>query len=109
VKPVSGKAQTVSSVYLPGVELWCDIRTGAAFAGGQSVTVNTPLDRIPVFQRGGSIIPKKERSRRSSALMVNDPYTLVVALDGSGAANGLLYIDDGRSFDYKKGHYCMRS
>lgn len=34
-----------------------------------------------MFQRGGSIIPKKERARRASSLMSKDPYTLVVALD----------------------------
>ena len=55
---------------------------------------------IPVYQRGGTIIPKKERVRRSSALMRHDPYTLVVALDKSGRATGTLYIDDGISFEY---------
>ena len=34
-----------------------------------------------MYQRGGSIIPKKMRVRRSSTAMANDPYTLVVALD----------------------------
>lgn len=38
------------------------------------------LAQIPVFQRGGSIIPRKVRVRRSSECMENDPYTLYVAL-----------------------------
>lgn len=37
--------------------------------------------KVPVYQRGGSIIPRKMRVRRASPLMKNDPYTLVVALD----------------------------
>ena len=37
--------------------------------------------QVPVFQRGGTIIPQKLRIRRSSSLMANDPYTLTVALD----------------------------
>jgi len=37
--------------------------------------------QIPVFQRGGSIIPSKERVRRCSSLMTDDPYTLTIALD----------------------------
>ena len=37
--------------------------------------------KIPVFQKGGAIIPQKNRIRRSSSLMKYDPYTLVVALD----------------------------
>lgn len=32
---------------------------------------------IPVYQRAGTIIPKKLRHRRSSTQMQNDPYTLV--------------------------------
>lgn len=43
--------------------------------------MRSPLGKIPVLQRGGSIVPRKERARRSSSLMVRDPYTLVVALD----------------------------
>lgn len=39
------------------------------------------LRQIPVFQRGGSIIPKKLRVRRSSTCMEHDPYTLYVAAD----------------------------
>lgn len=37
--------------------------------------------QIPVFQRGGSIIPRKLRVRRSSTCMEHDPYTLFVALN----------------------------
>ncbi len=70
-------------------------------AGTVNVRVNS--DRIPIYQRGGSIVPRKERVRRSSALMHDDPYTLRVALDGDSKASGTLYIDDGQSFDYRDG------
>ena len=42
---------------------------------------NVMLFQVPVFQRGGTIVPRKERPRRSSALTYNDPFTLVIALD----------------------------
>merc|ERR1711990_202551 len=48
------------------------------------------------------------RLRRSSSLMINDPYTLVVALDSKQEASGLLYMDDERTFNYKKGLYRRR-
>merc|ERR1711937_516141 len=57
----------------------------------------------PVFQRGGSIIPKRERARRSSTQMKYDPYTLVVALDNNGHAQGTLYVDDTVSYAYTRG------
>lgn len=37
--------------------------------------------QIPVYQRGGYIVPRKERIRRSSSLTRNDPFTLIVCLD----------------------------
>jgi len=40
--------------------------------------------------------------------MVNDPYTLVIALNSSQAAEGELYVDDGKSFDFKHGAYIHR-
>ena len=61
--------------------------------------------QIPVYQRGGSIIPKKERIRRAATLMIHDPYTLVVCLDRNGHAKGTLYIDDEKSYDYRDSKY----
>ena len=46
-----------------------------------SVEIPVSLSTIPLFQRGGSIIPLKTRRRRSSAAMKNDPFTLKIALD----------------------------
>jgi len=37
-----------------------------------------------------------------NALQVHDPYTLVVALDAAGNAEGDLYLDDFHTFDYEK-------
>lgn len=41
----------------------------ASAAGGTVVTIDAPIDKIPVFQRGGTIVPRKMRTRRSSKLM----------------------------------------
>ena len=37
--------------------------------------------QIPIFQRGGTIVAMKQRVRRSSVAMDDDPYTLIIALD----------------------------
>ncbi|KAF3336798.1 putative glucan 1,3-alpha-glucosidase [Carex littledalei] len=65
-------------------------------------------DGIPTFQKAGTIIPRKDRFRRSSTQMVNDPYTLVIALNSSKSAEGELYIDDGKSFEYEEGAFMHR-
>ena len=50
----------------------------------------------------------QERARRSTDAMARDPLTLVVALDAAGAAVGELYVDDGRSFAYRRGVFLHR-
>ncbi|KAK3211426.1 hypothetical protein Dsin_016132 [Dipteronia sinensis] len=92
-----------ASVYLPGKEYWYDMRTGTAVKGGITHKLEVSEESIPAFQRAGTIIPRKDRFRRSSTQMVNDPYTLVVALNSSQAAEGELYIDDGKSFKFLQG------
>eukprot|EP01007_Sphenomonas_quadrangularis_P000455 NODE_12_length_2886_cov_80.128305_g9_i0.p1 GENE.NODE_12_length_2886_cov_80.128305_g9_i0~~NODE_12_length_2886_cov_80.128305_g9_i0.p1 ORF type:complete len:602 (-),score=201.67 NODE_12_length_2886_cov_80.128305_g9_i0:281-2086(-) len=98
-------------VYLPGgpSQQWFDLLSGFKFAeGGKEYTVSAPISKIPVFIRGGRIIPRQERARRSSLAMQHDPYTLVVALDKSGQASGSLYLDDGHSFLFTQGAFVHR-
>lgn len=65
------------SVYLPGNEPWYDLRNGLPYAGGVTHKLEVSEDSIPSFQKAGTIVPRKERFRRSSTQMVTDPYTLV--------------------------------
>lgn len=99
---------TAESIYLPGEEPWYDVKTGAALSGGGYHKIPVTMESIPVFQRGGTIIPRKDRPRRSSTQTVNDPYTLVVALNSTYGAEGELYIDDGKTFDFAEGAYIYR-
>ncbi|GER41265.1 alpha-glucosidase [Striga asiatica] len=96
------------SVYLPGDQSWYDMKTGTAYEGGKTHKLEALEDGIPSFLRGGTIIPRKDRFRRSSTQMENDPYTLVIALNSSMAAEGELYVDDGKSFEFKEGAYIHR-
>jgi len=82
VHPVVESGVTSVRVYFPGLNTqWYDIDTYQVHYGAGYETVDVTIDKIPVFQRGGSIVPKKERARRSSSQMANDPYTIIVTLD----------------------------
>lgn len=93
------------SVYLPGQQSWYDTRTGIAYKGAAQHKFEVSEDSIPSFQRAGSIIPRKDRFRRSSTQMDKDPYTLVIALNSTQEAEGEIYADDGKSFEFLKGSY----
>ncbi|CAO1625705.1 unnamed protein product [Parajaminaea phylloscopi] len=84
----------------------------------RTVTVAAPLgSELPLLQRGGSILPLRERVRRSAELGWRDPLTLVIALRGadeSGGeggqvrAEGVLYLDDGQTYHYRDGAFVWR-
>ncbi|KAL4706126.1 hypothetical protein ACJJTC_012925 [Scirpophaga incertulas] len=108
VKPVVTQGATSVKVYLPGAEsgtVWYDVDSYQAYAANGYMSVDVNLSKIPVYQRGGTVVARKERVRRSSQLMAHDPYTLVAALHGNHTAYGSLYIDDGETYEYKKNKY----
>uniref|UniRef100_A0A7S3PMI1 DUF5110 domain-containing protein n=2 Tax=Aplanochytrium stocchinoi TaxID=215587 RepID=A0A7S3PMI1_9STRA len=101
IAPVIVKDAVHRNVYFPGKDRWYDIISHSVYEGGNEISIAASLSKIPVFQRGGSIVSRKMRARRSSQMMITDPYTLTVALDPTGNAAGSLYIDDESSFEYK--------
>jgi len=109
VKPVTSAGATTSTVKFPLTDCWYDVDTMQRMQGNEkhagdtvSMTIDSDIDKIPVYQRGGSVVPRKLRLRRSSHLMMNDPYTLYVALDNDLKADGSLYMDDETTFDHEK-------
>jgi alpha 1,3-glucosidase len=104
LRPIVDQGYTSASVYFPGKDaIWYDIDTYKPYYGQQDVTVDAPLSKLPAFQRGGTIVPRKMRSRRASSLMAKDPFTLVVCLDKEGTAKGNVYVDNYHTLDYRKG------
>ena len=47
------------SVYLPKGD-WYDFWTGQKYAGGRNIEVEKPLEQIPVFVKGGTLLPLAE-------------------------------------------------
>lgn len=71
-------------------------------AAGYIEEDSNDLDKMHLYIKGGSIIPRKDIGRRSSHSMKFDPFTIVVAADISGQASGELYVDDGESYEYSE-------
>ncbi|CAK4030962.1 glycoside hydrolase family 31 [Lecanosticta acicola] len=107
-KPVTKKDQPGTLVYLADKEKYYDYFDFWTYEGPGEVALSSPLETIPLLMRGGHIIPRRDRPRRSSGLMKYDPITLVITLGNSGDAEGTLYLDDGESFDYEEGAYIHR-
>ncbi|KAF5400528.1 Neutral alpha-glucosidase AB precursor [Paragonimus heterotremus] len=97
VRPVTSAGARHVDVYLPpGV--WYSSSTFETVQGDQLIQFPVDLSSTPVFYRGGWIVPRRERIRRSSFLMRNDPFTLFVFLDpAQNGSHGYLYDDDYHS------------
>ncbi|XP_075857935.1 neutral alpha-glucosidase AB isoform X1 [Microcebus murinus] len=105
VHPVSDSGAHGVQVYLPGQgEVWYDVQSYQKHYGPQTLYLPVTLSSIPVFQRGGTIVPRWMRVRRSSDCMKDDPITLFVALSPQGTAQGELFLDDGHTFNYQTHH-----
>ena len=110
VQPVVVAGATNAEVRLPGGsgQVWYEYESLQKYRGGQTVVVDAPLGKTPVLLRGGSVLPRRDRVRRSSALMHHEPLTLVVVLDAKGAAQGTYYLDDGASYAYEQGVFAHK-
>ena len=49
---------------LASTQPWYDVETAAAHVGPVRKSIAAPLRKMPVFQRGGTIVPRKMRVRR---------------------------------------------
>jgi alpha 1,3-glucosidase len=104
VTGLSQPSQKSVKLYVPEGR-WFDFHGYKEIFVRGSVEVPVSKDAVPVYLRGGHIIPMQNRQRRSSALMKNDPYSLLVVLDSGYKAHGNLFVDDFKTFNYKTGNY----
>jgi alpha-glucosidase len=101
--PVLRAGERGREVYLPA-GLWYDFWTGAPQRGGDLLRVDAPLDRLPLYVRGGSIVPSTVPMNHTGEKPWN-PLRFDVYPDANGAATGSLYEDDGASPAYQHGAF----
>ncbi|KAK3870746.1 hypothetical protein Pcinc_024052 [Petrolisthes cinctipes] len=96
VAPVLTMGAVSRDVYFPEGE-WYELVSGIKAATGPITnTVSAPLEVIPLFVRGGVILPYQEPSITTTESRQN-PFGLTVALDNALNATGDVYRDDGES------------
>lgn len=113
VRPVVTQGAIEASVHLGDDEPYYDYFDSTMYtrtsASRLRVTVPAPISNLPLFQRGGTILTRRDIVRRSAPLMWKDPVTLVVAMDKTGThASGDIYLDDGDSYNFENGELVWR-
>jgi len=108
VAPVYEPGCTARHVYLPQ-GTWVDWYTDERYPGGQFITANAPSDRIPLFGRGGYIVPAHAAAPQST--MDHCPELLVLHVfvpDEDGEFHSYLHEDDGLTLAFQSGA-CFRT
>ena len=91
-----------ASKYLPKGALWYDFWTNKTYKGGQTVALQTSLDRVPMFVRAGSILPLgPEMQYVGEKAWDHLEIRIYPGADGSFT----LYEDEGDNYNYEKGVY----
>jgi len=90
-------------VYLPRGS-WYDYWTSKKYEGGKLVSVDAPLETVPMFVRAGAIIPTGPDLKYVGE-KPSDLITFTIYLDDNGTASTKLYEDDGISPAYKQGAF----
>ena len=110
-----GRDLLVASVVEPGLRErtlwlpdnatgWYDFYTGAWYSGGQWITLDAPLETLPLLVRAGAGLPLSERIRHVDAAADKTRELKLFPLKGKGEQSGLLFEDDGESWGYKEGN-----
>ncbi|MEU1400451.1 discoidin domain-containing protein [Micromonospora zamorensis] len=105
VAPVVSDTELRDGIYLPA-GTWTDYWTGRVYQG--PLTLNgyaAPLDRLPLFVKGGSIVPMWPQMNYTGEKPVS---TLTYDLYPRGASSFTLYEDDGITRAYQGGAYATQ-
>jgi len=101
VNPVTEPGATARHLYLPTAK-WYDFWTGATIQGGRALDAPSPIDRMPLYVRAGSILPLGPDVEYATEKPAN-PIEVRVYRGANGAFT--LYEDENDTYNYEKGAY----
>ena len=95
-------ATKTATKYLPKGAAWYDFWTGRRYGGGQTVTLETRFDRVPMFVRAGSILPLGPEMQYVGEKAWDN---LELRVYPGADATFTLYEDEGDNYNYEQGKH----
>ena len=91
--------QSKRSVYFPKGE-WFDFFTGEKIEGGQRLEISKSLDAMPLYVKGGTLLPLAEPV---NSISKDAAFKIIVKAFGVNPQEFALYEDDGETYAFEKG------
>ena len=95
--------RTIQRFYMPN-GVWYDFKTGKRFLGNRKYISFYPISDYPIFVKQGSVIPM---AGEDSYMGYSNPKTMEVHVFPGESNTYHLYEDDGETFEYLNGKYCI--
>ncbi len=106
VASVVEPGQRERDVYLPDNNVgWYDFYTGQWYSAAQTITVDAPLEQIPLLVKAGSVLPLSTREAHVDAKLDDTRQLAIYPLRGNGTAQCSIFDDDGESTAHLDGQY----
>lgn len=100
-KPIENVDKT-RRVYLPAGASWTDFWTGEKYRGGQWITSDAKIDKLPLLIRQGSIIPMGPVVQYSSE---KPDAEWKIRIYPGADASFTIYEDEGDNYNYEEGAF----
>ena len=105
VAPVSCN-QNAAKVWLPG-DGWYRLSSGEYFKGNSEVTVDAPLNDLPVFVKASGILPLQSEIQYTD--QKPSPVLEINIYNGTKTNTFKYYEDDGLTYQFENGQYFSRN
>jgi alpha-glucosidase len=106
IAPVTEADAKTVKVYLPA-GIWYDFWNHQKYSGKQTIEIPTSLDHIPIFVRGGAILPSQPKMQYTDEF-VFETLTLDLYF-ADGQSDSSLYEDSGDGFSYKEDDFSLKN
>ena len=105
-RPGSGPDKVASqTVWFPEGDVWYDWFSGEKVAGGQTREVSKPLSELPLYVKGGWVLPLQPYTRRPATEPLTTLELHVWPSEGDCDNTYYLYEDDGVTEKYLDGEF----
>jgi alpha-D-xyloside xylohydrolase len=89
-------------VYFPENSGWYDYESKKYIAGGKTIVVDAPYERMPLFVKAGSILPMGKIIQSTKESQAGN---IILQVYTGKDATFTVYEDEGVNYNYEKGNY----